>query len=82
MSCVITHICKDEKYHLYSDHRKQANNIIKMLFHGLSQDEMNFNKGLFCSDYTHFDNKNGSFDGEKFIWKSEDIRDGNSNLWH
>ena len=53
-----------------------------MLFHGLFQDEMNFNKGLFCSDYTHFDNKNGSFDGDEFIWKIEDIRDGNSNLWH
>ena len=25
---------------------------------------------------------NGSFDGDEFIWKSKDIRDGNSHFWY
>ena len=35
---------------------------------------------LFWNDYTLFDNKNDSFDRDEFIWKSKDIRDGNSHL--
>ena len=37
---------------------------------------------LFWTNYTAFDNMIGSFDADEFIWKSKDIRDGNSNLWH
>ena len=36
----------------------------------------------FWTQYTLFDNKNGSFDGDGFIWKSKDIRYGNSHSWH
>ena len=38
--------------------------------------------GIFWTDYADFDNKNGSFGGDEFIWKSKGIRDGNSHLWH
>ena len=34
--CVILHIHKNEKYHSYSDYRKQVNNVIQKLFCGLS----------------------------------------------
>ena len=37
---------------------------------------------LFLTEYTDFYNKIGSFSGDKFIWKSKDIRDGNSDFWH
>ena len=37
---------------------------------------------IFWTEYTDFDNRNCSFDGDEFIWKIKDIRDGNSNLWH
>ena len=37
---------------------------------------------LFLTDYTDFENKNGSFYGDEFIWKIKYIRDGNSHLWH
>ena len=37
---------------------------------------------IFWNQYTDFDNNIGSFDAEEFIWKSKDIKDGNSNLWH
>ena len=32
MLCVIPHIYKDEKYHSYSYHSKQVNNVIKTLW--------------------------------------------------
>ena len=32
MLCVIPHIHKDARYHSYSDHRKQVNNVIKNYF--------------------------------------------------
>ena len=80
--CVITHILKDAKDHSDSDNRKQVNNFIKTLFHGLSEDEMAVTRDIFRTEYTEFDNKIGSFDGDEFIWKSEDIRDGNRHLWH
>ena len=82
MLCVIPHILKDEKYHSDSDNRKQVNNVTKTLFHGLSKDKMDFTQDLFWTEYTDFDNKNSLFDGDEFIWKIKDIRDGNSNLWH
>ena len=37
---------------------------------------------IFWNEYTDFDNKIGSFDADEFIQKSEDIKDGNSHLWH
>ena len=43
---------------------------------------MAVNRDIFCTEYTDFDNKIGSFDADEFIWKSKEIRDGNSNLWY
>ena len=37
---------------------------------------------LFWTEYTALDNKIGSYDADKFIWKIKDISDGNSCLWH
>ena len=82
MLCVIPNIGKDAKDNSYSDHRKKVNNVIKTLFHGLTEDEMAVTQAIFCTEYTEFDKKNGSFDADEFIRKSKDIRDGNSNLWH
>ena len=39
-------------------------------------------QNVFWTEYTEFENKNGSFDGDEFICKSKDIRDGKSHLWH
>ena len=77
MLCVIPYIQKDAKYHSYSDHRKQVNNIIKTLFSGASEEEMSVTQDIFWTEYTDFDNKIGSFDANEFIWKSKDIEDGN-----
>ena len=67
MLCVITHIHKYAKYHSNSYHRKQVNNVIKKRFHGVSVDKMDITQDLFWTEYTDFDNKNGSFDGDNFI---------------
>ena len=52
------------------------------MFHESSEDELHFTIDLFWTEYTDFDNKNGSFDGDDFIWKSKDTKDGNSYLWN
>ena len=52
------------------------------MFHGINEDELHFAIDLFWADYTELSNTNGSFDSDEFIWKSKDIRYGNSNLWH
>ena len=52
------------------------------MFHELSADNMAVTQDLFFTDYTFFDNKNGSFDGDEFKWKSKDTINGNSHLWH
>ena len=75
MLCVIHHIRKYATDHSDSDHRKQVNNIIKTLFHGLSEDKMAVTQDIFWTEYTYFDNKNGSFYGDEFIRKRKDIRD-------
>ena len=80
--CVIPQICKYAKYHWDSDHRKQVNNLIKTFFHRLSEDEMAVIPDIFWAEYTDFDDKNCSFDGDECIWKSKDIIDGNRQLWH
>ena len=82
MICVIPHICKDAKDNYDSDHRKQVNNFIKTIFHGSSEEKNDVTQDIFCTEYTEFDNKIGSFDVDEFIWKSKDIRDGNIHLWH
>ena len=82
MLCVIPHIRKDAKYQSDSDHRKEVNNVIRTLFHELSEDEMAVTQDIFCTKYTDFYNNNGLFDGDRYIWKIKDISDGNSRLWH
>ena len=52
------------------------------MFHRLSLDKITVTQDVFWTEYTDFDNKNGSFDGDEFIRKIKDIRDGNSHLWH
>ena len=81
MLCVIPHILKYAKYHSCSYHKKQVNNVIKTLFHGLSEDEMDVTPDIFCTEYTELDKNNGSFDGYEFIWKCKDMRDSNSHFW-
>ena len=61
MLCVIPHIRKDAKDHSDSDHRKQVNNVIKTLFSGASEEEISVTQDIFCTEYTEFDNKIGSF---------------------
>ena len=82
MLCVIPHIHIDAKDHSDRNYRKQVNNVIKRLFSGSSEEEMNVTLDMFLTEYTDFDNKIGSFDDDEFIWKSKDISDGNSHLWH
>ena len=82
MLCVNTHILKDAKYNSGSDNKKQDNNITLKTNYGLSEDKMDFTQYLFWSEYTLFGNKNGLIDGDGFIWKSKEIRDGNSHLWY
>ena len=82
MLCVIPHICKDAKDHSDSNNSKQVNNAIIPLFRGLHEDEMDFIRDIFWTEYTEFYNNNGSFDRYDFIWKIKEIIDGNSHLWH
>ena len=43
---------------------------------------MNVTLDMFWTEYTDFYNMIGLFDADEFIWKSKDISDGNSHLWH
>ena len=61
MICVIPHIHKYAKDHSDRNHRKQVNNVIKKLFSGSSEDEMNVTLDVFWTEYTAFDNKVGSY---------------------
>ena len=80
MLCFIPHIHKYTKDNSHSYHRKQVNNVIKTLFYGASEEEMSVTQDIFWTEYTDFDNKIGSFDADKFIWKIKDIKDGNSHI--
>ena len=82
MLCVILHIHKNSKDHSDRNHRKQVNNVIKTLFSGSSEKEMNVTLDVFWTEYTAFGNKVGSYYDDEFIWKSKDISDGNIHLWH
>ena len=54
MLCVIPHISKDAKDHLYSDNRKQDNNVINTLFSGASEEEMAVTLDLFWTEYNDY----------------------------
>ena len=82
MLCAITHIRNYISDHSDSDNRKQSNSVIKTLSHAFSEDELHFTLDLFWTEYTYFDNNNGSFDVVEFIQKIKDIRYGNSNFCH
>ena len=47
MLCVIPHIRKDAKDHSDRNHRKQVKNVIKRLFSGSSEEEMNVTLDMF-----------------------------------
>ena len=52
-----------------SYYRKQVKDAIKTLYHGASEYEMAVTQDVFCTEYTDFENKIGSFDDDEFIWK-------------
>ena len=58
------------------------NTVIKSLFAGSNEKELHEAIDTFCNKYTNFSHKNDHFESNKFIWKSKDISDGNSHLWH
>ena len=43
---------------------------------------MDYTQDIFWTEYTDFDNKNGSFDRDEFIRRIKDIRYGNSHSWY
>ena len=47
MLCVIPHIHKYASDNSYIDHRKKFSNVIKTLFHGLSEVELHFTQDIF-----------------------------------
>ena len=49
---------------------------------GISDDEMNDTIDNLWSEYQSFNNKNGPFGGEYFIWSSKNILQGNSHIWY
>ena len=57
--CYSTHIRKYAKYHSDSDHREQVKNVIKNLFYGAYEEEMDVTQELSWSEYTYFDKKIG-----------------------
>ena len=82
MQCVIPHIREYVLVNTNEEHIKQVNVFIKTLFHEISDDEMNDTLDTFWSEYTDFNNKNGPFDGNDFIWSSKDILQDNINIWN
>ena len=72
MLYIINHIFKDAKDRSDSKNRKQVNNVIKTLFHGFSLEETSFTQDKFWTEYTDFDNKNGSFYGDESIWRGKE----------
>ena len=81
MLCVIRHISDGAIENPDGNNMNDINNIIKVLFCGLSDDKWHVTLYILWSDYTDFNNKNGTFDGDKFIYISKDIHDVNSRLW-
>ena len=64
------------------ENMKQVNIVIKALFCGISDDEMNHTLDTFWSEYKAFNYKNGAFYGDGFIWRSKEILKGSIHIWH
>ena len=56
------HIRKDVRDHSDGDNRKQFNNNINTLSHGIPEDNISITQDIFWTEYTELGNKNGSFD--------------------
>ena len=80
--CVIPHLCKYVFGNNDGNHVKQFNNVIKVLFHGISDDSMHYTPDKFWSEYNYFNHKNGPFGGGYFVWRSKDIQYSNSLLFN
>ena len=82
MSYVITHIREYALKNAQNNHHIQVNTVIKSLFSGSTEKELNETLDTFWSKYKNFNHKSDPFDSKEFIWNSKDISDGNSHLWH
>ena len=82
MICVITRIREGVFKNLDEKHHIQVNIVIKNFYNGLYEKDLNKTIDTFWSEYTKLNNKNDSFDRNKFIWSSKYISDGNIHLWH
>ena len=59
-----------------------VNNVIKNLFAGSYEKDLNETLDTFWIQYIKFNHKNDPYDSNEFIRSSKDICDGNSNLCH
>ena len=82
MICVIPHIREDAFKNSDGKHHIQVNNVIKTLYAGSTEKELNETIGTFCIEYTKLNHKNDPFYSNEFIWSSKGISDGNSHMWH
>ena len=57
-----------------------VNVVIKEIFHGISDDEMNDALDMIWSEYTSFNYKKGPFGGGGFIQNIKDILEGDSHV--
>ena len=82
MLCVTPHIREYVLVNKNVENMKQVNVFIKILFHVISDDEMNDTLDKFWSEYTAFNHNNCPFNGDYFICSSKDTLGGNSHVWH
>ena len=82
MLCVIPHIRKDVFKSSNINHMIQVNTVIKNLFAGQSEKQLNETLDTFWIEYIKSNHNNDPFDSDEFIWIIKDISDGNSHLWH
>ena len=82
MIYVISHILENVLVNSSGEHMKQVNAIIKTLFHGISDNEINDTFDTFLIEYDTINYKNGTFYGDYFICSIKDILENNSHIRH
>ena len=80
MLCIITHIREYVFKNAQNKHLIQVNTVIKSVFAGLSEKKLHETLDTLWSEYINFNQRNDTFDSNKFIRNSKYISYTNSHL--
>lgn len=80
--CPIPEVHNDMAENAQGAHYEAAEQVLRKLFHNLTEGEWRKKCDKFRMEHREFRNKVGKFSSQNKMWEAQTLVDGNAHLWH